>query len=157
MSLECFVSTFSFSKNSQNMKKNFPLVINHLATWSMHSATFHETLRGRMHDNPDGVDIKTREIFVNSPRTDIIRHTIVIVKFIELDWNLKNISCRPWKSSRWLPLSSGFSVTVCIAALSERLLLEGGARSHLHATLVPAVCRSLLQDERCWRRDQLNR
>lgn len=48
---------------------------------------------------------------------------IELREFLEKKKNL----VRPWKSSRRLLLSSGFSVTVCIATLSERLLLEGGA------------------------------
>lgn len=35
------------------------------------------------------------------------------------------------------PALFDFSVTVCVTELSERLLLEGGAWRHLHATLTP--------------------
>lgn len=85
---------------------------------------------------------------MNSPRTDIIRHTFPCV--IKLMWKFeKKVELvDPWRSSRSLLLSSGFSVTVGVAALSERLLLEGGAWHHLHATFMFTATRPLFLSRR---------
>lgn len=93
------------------------------------------------------IELDTRNV-LNSPRTDTIRHTVCRENVVQTEIfqkkknNLKFAGS--WRSSRRLLLSSGFSVTVCVVTLSERLLLEGGAWHHLHATLMSAVSRPLL-------------
>jgi len=63
---------------------------------------------------------------VNSPRTDYPSRGSPWKSNFFLK-KKKRFCVGPWRSSRRLLLSSGFSVTVCVATLSERLLLEGGA------------------------------
>lgn len=91
------------------------------------------------------IELETRNV-LNSPRTDTIRHTVCRENCANWNfWKKKNLKfAGSWRSSRRLLFSSGFSVTVCVATLSERLLLEGGAWHHLHATLMSAASRPLL-------------
>lgn len=103
------------------------------------------------------IELETRNM-LNSPRTDTIRHTVRRENCANWSffWKKKNL-VGSWRSSRRLLLFSGFSVTVCVATLSERLLLEGGAWHHLHATLMSAASRPLLlscRTGKSWRRDR---